>query len=59
MNATLPHEYSWEFNGGLENATRIYEEAIVPKDGFVDLPDRPGHGLVAVGEAVEAYRTDK
>jgi L-alanine-DL-glutamate epimerase-like enolase superfamily enzyme len=59
VNATLPHEYSWEFNGGLENATRIYEEAIVPKDGFVDLPDRPGHGLVAVGEAVEAYRIDR
>ena len=60
VNATLPHEYSLDFNNGLiEEAHRIYEEAAVPKDGFIDLPDRPGHGLVVVDEAVEAYRIDK
>jgi len=49
-NAVRPHEYSTEFPrslfpgeaGGWE---RLFEEPLLPEDGYIELSDRPGLGL--------------
>ena len=35
---------------------RFVEEPLVPRDGFFEPPDRPGHGIAFVEEKVEPYR---
>ena len=56
QHAVRPHEFSYEFSGSLEAVTQLYQEPIVPKDGYVDVPDRPGHGLVLAEDAFEAAK---
>lgn len=58
VNATLPHEYSWEFVGSLDNATPLYDGLLIPENGFVELSERPGHGLVLLEDAFEAARLE-
>ena len=59
VNATLPHEYTWAFAGSLGSATGIFEEPLIPKDGYIQLSDRPGHGLVLNEDAVNAVAIDE
>ncbi len=58
QHAVRPHEYSYEFSGSLDAITNLFEETIIPQDGIVELPDRPGHGLVLVEDAFEAAKLD-
>ena len=44
-NAVRPHEFSWELAGTREEVASLLEEPLVPVDGYVTLPDRPGLGL--------------
>jgi L-alanine-DL-glutamate epimerase-like enolase superfamily enzyme len=44
-NATRPHEFSDEFSGDLGLITGLFKEPIMPEDGMIHLPDRPGLGL--------------
>jgi len=59
VNAILPHEYTWMFAGSLEAATRIFEQPLIPLEGHIQLPDRPGHGLVLNDDAVNAITIDE
>ena len=52
-NATRPHEFSEEFTGPLQETAALFEEPIVPENGVIHLPDRPGLGLTLDGSAVE------
>jgi len=56
QHAVRPHEFSYEFSGSLEAVSQLYQEPIIPKDGFVELPDRPGHGLVLNEDVFEAAK---
>lgn len=58
VNATLPHEYSWEFVGSLDAVTPLYDGLLLPKDGFAQLSERPGHGIVPVDDAIKAATVD-
>ena len=58
VNATLPHEYSWEFVGSLDAITPLYDGLLIPEDGFVQLSERPGHGIVPVDDAIRAATVD-
>lgn len=44
-NATRPHEFSEEFTGPVENIAKLFKNPIVPENGVIKLPDRPGLGL--------------
>ena len=44
-NAVRPHEFSEEFTGPAEEVSKLYKEPVLPKDGVISLPERPGHGL--------------
>ncbi len=44
-NAVRPHEFSEEFTGPAEVVGEIYQEPLIPEDGVIRLPDRPGLGL--------------
>jgi L-alanine-DL-glutamate epimerase-like enolase superfamily enzyme len=44
-NAVRPHEYSREFSGPREEVESLFEEPLIPEDGHITLPDRPGLGL--------------
>lgn len=44
-NAVRPHEYSEEFTGTVEQIALLFKEPVIPVDGFITLPDRPGLGL--------------
>ena len=41
----LPHEFSDEFSGDLELIAGLFKEPIMPEDGMIHLPGRPGLGL--------------
>jgi L-alanine-DL-glutamate epimerase-like enolase superfamily enzyme len=44
-NAIRPHEFSEEFTGPVENVAKLFKNPIVPENGVINLPDRPGLGL--------------
>ena len=44
-NAVRPHEFSEEFTGPTEQVAELFVDPIVPEDGKIKLPDRPGLGL--------------
>lgn len=44
-NAIRPHEYSEEFTGPPEQVSLLFKEPVLPKNGAIKLPDRPGIGL--------------
>lgn len=53
VNAVRPHEYQlWQ-----PEALELYREPIVPRQGAVTLPDRPGLGLELDERALERLRT--
>ena len=51
-NGTRPHEYSDEFSGPLDEIAALFNEPILPDDGMIHLPDRPGLGLEFNEEAL-------
>ena len=44
-NAVRPHEFSEEFTGPAEQVALLYEQPILPMQGTITLPERPGLGL--------------
>ena len=53
QNGTRPHEFSTEFTATVEQIAELFEEPIVPVDGAITLPDRPGLGLTMNERALE------
>jgi L-alanine-DL-glutamate epimerase-like enolase superfamily enzyme len=51
-NAVRPHEYSREFSGPREEVESLFEEPLIPEDGHITLPDRPGLGLEVNAKAL-------
>lgn len=56
QNATRPHEFSTEFSGPLDEIAALYGEDVIPKDGQMQLSDKPGLGIV-LNETVLARLT--
>lgn len=54
-NAVRPHEFSEEFTGPAENVSKLYKEPILPKDGVISLPSRPGLGLEIDPKALKSF----
>ncbi|MFP6680175.1 MAG: mandelate racemase/muconate lactonizing enzyme family protein [Dehalococcoidia bacterium] len=52
-NAIRPHEFSDEFSGDLDQIASLFKDPIMPEDGRIQLPDRPGLGL-ELNEAILA-----
>lgn len=44
-NAVRPHEFSEEFTGPAERVAELFVDPIIPENGVIKLPDRPGLGL--------------
>ena len=44
-NAVRPHEFSEEFTGPTERVASLFVAPIIPENGVIKLPDRPGFGL--------------
>ena len=44
-NAVRPHEFSEEFTGPAEQVGSLFKEPVLPQNGVLTLPDRPGLGL--------------
>ena len=44
-NAVRPHEFSAEFSGPLDEVAELYGEHVLPKDGIIELSERPGLGI--------------
>ena len=45
QNATRPHEFSIEFSGPLDDLAELYGEDVLPKNGAIELTDKPGFGI--------------
>jgi L-alanine-DL-glutamate epimerase-like enolase superfamily enzyme len=45
QNGIRPHEFSTEGTAPMEQIAELFEEPILPVDGAITLPDRPGLGL--------------
>lgn len=62
VNAVRPHEYSTElppilFPEGAPGFYELFEEPLLPKDGYIELPDKPGLGLTIDEKAFKALAT--
>ena len=44
-NATRPHEFSAEFSGPLDEVAELYGEHVLPKNGVMELTEKPGLGI--------------
>ena len=53
QNATRPHEFSTEFSGPLDEVAELYGEAVIPRDGRMQLTDKPGLGIELNEAAVQ------
>jgi L-alanine-DL-glutamate epimerase-like enolase superfamily enzyme len=53
QNGVRPHEFSTEGTAAIDEIAALFEEPIVPVDGAITLPDRPGLGLTLNERAVE------
>ena len=53
-NAVRPHEFSEEFTGPAEEVSKLYQEPILPVNGSISIPDRPGLGLEIDQKAFES-----
>ena len=51
-NGIRPHEFSDEFSGDLDLIAGLFKEPIMPYEGRIQLPDRPGLGLELDEDAV-------
>lgn len=58
QNATRPHEFSIEFSGPLNDLAELYGEDVLPKNGAMQLTDKPGFGI-ELNEAAVARLTAK
>ena len=56
QNATRPHEFSAEFSGPLDEVADLYGADVLPRDGAIQLGDRPGLGI-ELNEAAVARLT--
>ena len=54
-NAVRPHEFSEEFTGPAEEVSRLYKEPILPKNGIISLPEKPGLGLEVDPDALKQF----
>ena len=57
-SAFAPHEYSVEYGPPPERIAELFEEPIEPVGGRIQLPDRPGLGLVLDEGAVARLRSE-
>ncbi|MCY4581036.1 MAG: hypothetical protein OXD31_18580 [Chloroflexi bacterium] len=48
--ATRPHEFSAEFSDPLDDVAELYGEDVLPKNGILEVTERPGLGI-ALNEA--------
>ena len=53
QTATRPHEFSIEFSAPLEELAELYGEHTIPKDGRIELTDKPGFGIELNENAVQ------
>ena len=53
QNATRPHEFSIEFSGPLDDVADLYGEVVLPRDGVMELSDKPGFGVELNEAAVQ------
>lgn len=44
-NAVRPHEFSWELQSSREEAESLFLEPLLPREGYIELSDKPGLGL--------------
>ena len=58
QNATRPHEFSIEFSGPLDDVAELFGESVLPKDGAMELSDKPGFGI-ELNETALQKLTDK
>jgi len=52
QNAVRPHEFSTEFSGPLDDVEELYGDGVIPKNGNMELSDRPGLGIELNEDAV-------
>ena len=57
-NAVRPHEFSEEFTGPVEQVAKLFKEPVLPRNGSISIPDRPGLGLEVDPEALEKFIVD-
>jgi len=57
-NAVRPHEFSEEFTGPAEQVANLFKEPVLPNNGSISIPDRPGLGLEVDPEALEKFLVD-
>ena len=57
-NAIRPHEFSEEFTGSAEQVAKLFKDPVLPENGSITLPDRPGHGLEVDPEALKKFIVD-
>ncbi|MCY4619418.1 MAG: mandelate racemase/muconate lactonizing enzyme family protein [Chloroflexi bacterium] len=53
QNATRPHEYSEEFSGPIDDVVDLFGESVLPRNGCIELSDRPGYGIELNEAAVQ------
>jgi L-alanine-DL-glutamate epimerase-like enolase superfamily enzyme len=53
QNGVRPHEFSTEGTAPIEEIAALFDEPILPEDGYMNLPDRPGLGLTISDRALE------
>lgn len=54
-NAVRPHEFSEEFTGPAEEVSKLYKEPVLPKNGVISLPEKPGLGLEVDPDALKNF----
>ena len=54
-NAPRPHEFSAEFSGPLDEVAELYGEHVLPKNGIMQLAERPGLGIELNEAALSRY----
>ncbi len=52
------HEYCREFSGPREEVEALFEEPLIPEDGHITLPERPGLGLEVNPKALERLKLE-
>jgi L-alanine-DL-glutamate epimerase-like enolase superfamily enzyme len=53
LNGVRPHEFTTEGAAPIEEAAALFEQPIVPVNGQITLPDRPGLGLTISDAALQ------
>ena len=58
QNAVRPHEFSTEFSGPLDDVEELFGDGVIPRNGNMELSDKPGLGI-DLNEAAVARMTAK